>query len=297
MNPIVYLNGQYKPLDQACISPLDRGFLFADGIYEVVRYYAARPVAMPDHLDRLRYSLKELRINCDESTHDLPGVTDELIRRNAMPDCYCYWQITRGAAERDHAFPQPAPSPTVFAYIKPQPALADRPTASPMTAITHDEIRWTRCAIKSVALLPNVLARQAAAEAGCDEAIFVRPHNHVVTEGTARSIFIVRGGELFTHPLDGTILGSVTRKLVIEFARRGGGAGETSGGIAVRQTPFTQTEMLDADECFAVGTTTEIRPVTHINHQPIADARPGPITLKLAAMYHDYIQDICESTG
>lgn len=271
MSDIVYLNGRYLPRDQAAISPDDRGFIFADGVYEVVRYYGGRPFAMDAHLRRLQYSLGELRIVHPDVSFE--AISRELVERNRRPECYVYWQVTRGVAIRNHAFPDPPVPPTVYAFVKPQPPLDLAGPPKPMAAITHRETRWACCAIKSIALLPNVLAREAAADAGADEAIFVREGSDLVTEGTARSVFAVIEGQLRTHPLDGSILGSITRAVCIELA------GEL--GLAVREEAFTRDRMLAADELFAAGTTTEVRPVTEVDGQPIADGECGPVTRQL----------------
>lgn len=274
MAQTVYLNGCYLPADRAAIHPLDRGFLFADGVYEVVRYYGGRPFAMAEHLERLRYSLGEVRITLPADLPSFDQVSDVLIERNATPEAYVYWQVTRGTTTtRDHAFPDPAVSATTFAFVKPMAPLARSGSPKPMTAVTHPETRWTRCVIKSVALLPNVLARQAAKDAGCDEAIFVRDDG-TVTEGTARSIFAVVGGTVRTHPLDGSILGSITRKAALDIAN--------AAVLPVDTRAVSRDELLAADEVFAVGTTTEVRPVTRIDDQPINGGETGPVTRRLA---------------
>lgn len=284
MTKTAYLNGQYVPQDQALVSAEDRGFTFADGVYEVVRYYAGRPLGMAAHIKRLIYSLAQLRIDLPGPADIFSQISDELIARNQTPDAYVYWQVTRGAALRDHRFPDPPVRPTVYASVKPMPPLDPDAPPTPMSAITYPEIRWSRCAIKSVSLLPNVLARQAAHEAGCDEAIFVRDDN-IVTEGTARSIMMVKDLVAYTYPLDGTILGSITREMVIELA-----AGR---GIEIREHPFTHAQMIAADEVFAVGTTTQVRPIVQVDQQKIGPGDTGPITLGLAKAYTQRVLDKC----
>lgn len=285
MEPIVYLNGQYLPLAEAAISPLDRGFLFADGVYEVVRYYGGRPLAMQGHLDRLAYSLDRIRLVLPDSAEPLDAVSGELLRRNNLSDASVYWQITRGAARpRDHAFPDPPVPPTVFAMADAKPPLDRAGPAHRMTAITRPDDRWKHCAIKSVALLPNALARQQAADAGCGEAILLR--DQIVTEGTARSVFIVKDGKLLTHPLDGTILGSITRQILLDLAEQ--------RNIPAEQTRFTREQLFEADEVITVGTTTEVAAVTHIDGQPIADGQPGPITEHLWQVFREHVVNVCE---
>ncbi len=284
MCPTAFLNGRYLPEDQALVPANDRGFVFADGVYEVVRYYAGRPLGMAAHLDRLAFSMKALRIEWPADATPLDRVSDELIRRNELPDAYVYWQVTRGAAVRDHRFPDPPVRPTIYATVKPQPPLDRAVPPKPMSAITHPEIRWTRCGIKSIALLPNVLARQAAHEAGCDEAVFVRDDG-TVTEGTARSIFIVDRGELYSYPLDGTVLGSITRQIVIDLAAQ--------QGIAVHEQPFDVARMRAADELIAVGTTTQVRPIVTLDGKSIAEGNAGPICSRLAGAYRNHVVRQC----
>jgi len=284
MGDIAYLNGAFVHRDEARVSAWDRGFMFADAVYEVVRYYNGRPIGMQEHIDRLMFSLGEIRLALPETEQPLAGASDELVRRNDEPDAAVYWQVTRGVAERDHCFPHPSVRPTVFAMCQPMPPLVRSGPPPTMTAITTPEIRWPKCAIKSTALLPNVLARQWAADAGCDEAIFVRPDGSVA-EGTARSLFMVKDGRLRTHPLDGAILGSITRRLVIDFARE--------IGIDVVEQPFTVEQVFDADELLAAGTTTEIRPIVAVDHRTIGRGEPGPVTGRLLDAYRRMVVHAC----
>lgn len=287
MNPWVYLNDAYVRADHAAISPFDRGFLFADGVYEVVRYYQGKPLAMAEHLERMTYSLNELKLSMGKPVDLLARISDQLVDRNATPDATVYWQVTRGAARRTHVFPDEA-APTVFIATEPAPTLSDSDPVKPLTAISHDETRWTRCAIKSVSLLPNVLARQAAEDAGCDEAIFVR-EDGLVTEGTARSILAVRNGVIETHPLDGRILGSITRKIVLELAEQ--------IRIPTHERAVSLDDLRSADEVIAVGTTTEVRPITAIDGRFIGGGAVGPITLALVDAYRGYVKRACGITA
>ncbi len=283
MDQWVYLNGAYVSAAHAAISPFDRGFLFADGVYEVVRYYNGKPLAMAEHLERLAFSLAELKLTPPPPVEQFAEISDRLVERNAAPDAGVYWQVTRGAARRTHAFPTDA-KPTVFAACEPAPPLSDGDAVEPLTAISHEETRWARCAIKSVALLPNVLARQAAEEAGCDEAIFVRDDG-TVTEGAARSILVVRDGVIETHPLDGRILGSITRMIVLRLAEQ--------LSLPVREQAVTLEQMLGADEVIAVGTTTEVRPIRSIDGKLIGGGAVGPVTRALVAAYRQHVKQAC----
>ncbi len=282
MGQTVYLNGAYVPLDQARISPMDRGFLFADGVYEVVRYYAGKPLAMAEHVARMAYSLSELKLFPPIAVASFADISDELVQRNEMADASVYWQITRGPAKRVHSFPDVV-EPTVFATCDAMPPLVVGGEPTPMRAATHEETRWAKCTIKSIALLPNVLARQAAVETGCDEAIFTRSYE--VTEGTARSILVVIDGKIVTHPLDGRILGSITRKITLDLAEQ--------LGIEVEEQAPTVTQLIHADEVMAVGTTTEIRPIVEINEHAIGGGRVGPITKRLHEAFVEHVRREC----
>lgn len=284
MGDIAYLNGQFVHRDQAKVSAWDRGFMFADAVYEVVRYYNGKPIGMHEHVERLAHSLGEIRLALPDDQQPLAEVSDELVRRNDEPDAGVYWQVTRGVAERDHRFPHGSIRPTVFAMSQPmQPLEVDRDPPT-MTAVTTPEIRWPRCAIKATALLPNVLARQIAADAGADEAIFVRP-NGDVAEGTARSVFMVADDTLHTYPLDGTVLGSITRRLVIDFAHQ--------LGVEVVEKPFTVDQLFDADELIAAGTTTEIKPIIAVDGRHIGRGEPGPVTRRLVDAYRQFVVERC----
>jgi len=284
MDNLVFLNGRYLPLAQAAVSPLDRGFLFADGVYEVVRYYGGTALAMPAHLDRLAYSLGRLRIELPSDAPPFDRISEQLIRRNGLTDASVYWQITRGAApHRHHAFPDPPVQPTLFAMAHAKPPLDRTGPPARLAAITCPDDRWKHCAIKSVALLPNVLARQAACDAGADEAILVR--DSTVTEATARSILIVDKGQLVTAPLDGRILGSITRQIILALARQ--------SGLEVRESYYPLTRLLQADEVIAVGTTTEIAAIVSVNGRTIADGQPGPVTARLWDAFREHVVREC----
>jgi D-alanine transaminase len=283
MSETVYLNGQFLPFEQAHVSVRDRGFLFADGVYEVVRYYNGRPVAMAAHLERLKFSLGRIQLTLPTGLLSFDQISDELVARNGLLDASVYWQVTRGAAARTHAFPSPPVPPTVVAMVQAEPPLPDGDEPKALQAITHDDLRWTQCAIKSVSLLANVLARQAAVEAGCDEAILLR--GRTVTEGTARSIFIAEGGKLVTHPLDGSILGSITRQITIDLAQE--------FGLPVVEEQFEEERLRRADEVITVGTTTEIAAIVRVDEQAIADGHPGPVVRRLCAAYRRRVRREC----
>lgn len=283
MDQIVYLNGTYRPLSEASVSVQDRGFLFGDGVYEVVRYYNGSPLAMEMHLRRLHESLRQIRLTLPEDGPDFPAISEELVRRNDCPDGCVYWQVTRGAAPRSHTFPAADARPTIYAAADPaEPLVPDAPVPK-LTAIRRPETRWQHCHIKTVSLLPNVLDAQAAADAGSDEAILLR--DGIVTEGTRRSILVVRDGVLRTHPLDGRILDSITRRLVLDHARE--------AGHQVDENAPTEDELMSADEVIAVGSTTEVAAVTHIDAQPVGRGEVGPVAQALFDLYKQLVQQHC----
>lgn len=280
---IVYLNGRYLPKAQATLSVEDRGTLFGDGVYEVVRYYNGQPFAMAEHLARLKRSLAGIELAEPGDVPTLPAVSDELVRRNGSPDARVYWQITRGSAPRSHAFPQGV-APTVLVMTYPAAPLdRDAPVAC-WSAIALPDQRWGRCSIKSLMLLPNVLAREHARQQGCQEAILYRGES--VTEGSAANVFAVCDGQLRTHPGDEHILGGVTRECVLRLA--------VALGIDVVERAVTLAELHAAEEVFFTGTTTLIAAATSIDGQRIGQGEPGDITARL---YQALVQHIAEECG
>ncbi|MBK7644033.1 MAG: aminotransferase class IV [Planctomycetes bacterium] len=275
MKGAVYLNGKFVTPARAHVSVEDRGFMLGDGVYEVVRYYRGRPFAMPGHVARLRKSLEAVRIRLDASAHDLAAISDELVTRNALPDAQVYWQVTRGVAPRKHLFPGPEVAPTVLALCYAEPPLEIAGHVRTLSAITRPDMRWKRCAIKSINLLPNLLDSQAAHEAGADTAILVR--NGVATECPSRTLFLVERGALVTYPLDGTILDSITRRIVLEIAQ--------AEHITVREERPAVKRLFAAQEVLVVGTTTEIAAVTQIDGRRIGLGAPGELARKLQRAY------------
>jgi len=260
--------------------------MFADGVYEVVRYYGGHALAMAMHVERLRKGLGALRIDLPGGAAAMAEVSDELIERNRTPDASVYWQITRGAATRDFRFPRGV-EPTVLAIAyKQRPLLPGDPTPR-LTAITHPDDRWRHCEIKAISLLPNVLASQAAVDAGADCAILLRDDSEV-TEATSRSIFIVERGELVTHPLDGRILDSITRRIAIQLAH--------DHDVTVREEYFKVDRLLAADEVVAAGSTTEIAAVVSIDGRAIGageTGKPGDLTNQLFDWYKQHVSEEC----
>jgi D-alanine transaminase len=268
---IVYLNGEYLPLDQARVSVEDRGFLFADGIYEVVRCYGGRPFQLDAHLRRLEHSAEGARLPLAPAVANLAGIIERLLAENNLQDTNLYIQCTRGVARpRTHAFPaQPQP----LLLVMPQPFYALPPEARThgVKAITVPDLRWGRCDIKSIMLLPNVMAKTQARDAGAFEAILVR--DGIVTEGSSTNIFAVLNSTLTTHPSGHNILGGITRQVVLGLA--------ADLRLKVRESAFTPEEMYGAEEVFLTSTSAEVLPITWVDGRTIGNGEPGTVTLRL----------------
>jgi D-alanine transaminase len=266
---IAYFNGRFLGESDVRVSPWDRGFQFADGVYEVVRAYRGRFFRMNSHMRRLRHSLDELRIGYDD-VEALPGVAERLLRENGLTeaDGKFYVQVTRGVAPRSHRFPPATTSPTVFASVAPISSATESHTAK---VILTEDTRWARRDIKSLMLLPNVLASQAAADAGADEALFVR--QGMITEGSHTGFAAVRDGVFRTHPSGSEVLPSITREVTLELCEE--------LGVPVREEAVAVEELSDCQELMILGTTAEVSAVVAIDGRPIAG--PGPITSALQA--------------
>lgn len=271
---IAYLNGEFLPLDEVRISPLDRGFLFADGVYEVIPAYAGRLFRAASHVQRLQRSLAGIRIVDSIGRAGWHGLFESMVERNGGGDQAVYLQVTRGVAPRDHAFPQGVPA-TVFAMTR---KVAPAPAARGMSAVTRPDIRWGRCDIKSVSLLPNVLMREEARDASASEAILIR--DGLVTEGTATNVFVVQGDVLRTPPKSAHILGGVTRELVIELAR--------SAGIDCREQPLDQARLRSAGEVWLSSSTKEVAAVIELDGAPVGGGVPGPVWQRMHALFQDF---------
>lgn len=274
----VYLNGRFLPRSEASLDIEDRGAMFADGVYEVISYHNGKAFALDAHAQRLRRSLDALAIAHPPDLDRFNELSDELVRRTGLLDADVYWQVTRGQARRSHAFPAET-SPTRLAIVYPSKPLTTGGPVPVVRALLVEDQRWARCDIKSLMLLPNVLAKQQAIEAGAGEAIMHRDGR--VTEGTSTSVFIVRDGALWTHPPDHHILGGITRSTLLTLA-----AGASMPAV---EKHYTVQEMLAAEEVFLCGTTTMVAAVTEVSGTTISDGRPGPITTQLHGMLVKHI--------
>ncbi|MFC4308411.1 D-amino acid aminotransferase [Steroidobacter flavus] len=270
--PQCYLNGEYVALRDARISPLDRGFLFGDSVYEVLPVFGGRMFLFREHFDRLARSLREIRMENPHTHEEWRGILEQLIARNASSDCYVYVQVSRGAEYgRNHAFPVVAVKSTVFAMASPLPVFTDAQRAAGLSAITVEDFRWGRCDIKSTALLANVLMKQQAADAGANEAIIVRDGD--VMEGSSTSVFVVKNGVVATPPNSHRILPGTTRDAALSLA---------NNVMPVDIRRISVDELRNADEVWISAATRDVLPVTRIDGAPVGTGRPGPAWLRMA---------------
>lgn len=274
---IVYFNKQYLPKTEVHISPDDRGFLFADGIYDVVRFYNGKLFHWTEHLKRIEYSLQQLKIQYN-SLQYLENIGLELFKKNAFTieqDVVLYIHITRGVYKRFHGFPPEQIEPTIYLTAYPvSPNYTGMKEG--VKVITTDDIRWQRCDIKSIALLANLMGKQQAIEQQAYDAVFIK--NDVITEGTHTSLFGIKDGKLITHPLGTGILPGITRGVITELCKE--------INISLEEREISLDELYMMDEIFLSGTTTEIMPVVQVNNQIIKDGKPGYLTQKLQASYN-----------
>lgn len=282
---MAYLNGDYLPLEEAKISPLDRGFMFADGVYEVIPVYAGCPFRLTEHLQRLAYSLAETAINDPFTAAEWIEVCHQLVDLNGGGNLSIYLQVTRGTPQvRDHAFPQNETPPTVFAMVHSMAI----PTAQPQhnqgfSAITLPDLRWARCDIKSITLLPNILMRQQAVSQQATEAILLKNGNAV--EGAASNLFIVKDNVIITAPLGPEILGGITRDVIIELCQQ--------HQLALTQRSIPEAELRGADEIWITSSTREVVPIVTLDDRPVGLGKPGPVWQKVAYYYTQFRRQLC----
>jgi D-alanine transaminase len=274
---ICYLNGDYLPLDEACVPVLDRGFIFGDGVYEVIPVYAGKLFRLDHHLQRLSNSLNSIYLSNPLSDEDWSTTLQQVVDRNGDGDQSLYLQVTRGVAKRDHGFPE-ATRPTVFVMSNPFKPVDPKLLEQGVAAITLEDIRWQYCHIKSIALLPNILLRQQALEADAAEAILIKQDK--VTEGAASNVFIVLDGILLTPPIGECLLPGITRDLVVELADK--------NGINNEQRDISREELERAEEIWVTSSTREILPVTRLDGNLVGDGNPGPVWEKMYRIYQDY---------
>jgi len=279
---IVLMNGEYIPREEAKVDIEDRGYQFGDGIYEVIRVYNSKMFTAKEHLERLLSSSAKINIPISYSLEELTNLLDQLIQKNNLDTGYIYMQFTRGNSSRNHAFPKGQITPTFIAYTK-EFARPVEQVSNGVQAITVEDIRWSRCDIKSLNLLGNVLAKQKAVEADCYESIQYRDLD--VTEGSSSNIWIVNNGKIQTHEANQYILNGITRQKVIEVVKE--------NNMELIEKAFSIEELIDADEVFLTSTTSEVTPITAINNVPVKEGKVGEVTKKLQVLFQEAIKKEC----
>jgi D-alanine transaminase len=282
--PTCYLDGHWVPLKDARVSPLDRGFLFADGVYEVVPVLHGRPFRLAEHLARLARSCAEIRLANPHTREQWLAIVEGLVNAASQPDLLVYLQVTRGTEHgRNHLFPADA-KPTVFGFASPFPQPSPATLERGLGVVCCEDTRWARCDIKSVALLANVLLRQAAQERGADEALLVRGER--VLEGSSSSVFVVHAGVVATPPDGREILPGTTRDAILELC-----AGHPRSEIR----PITRTELLAADEVWIASAGRGLLPVCRVDDRPVGSGRPGPLWREIDARLRRHLADIADT--
>jgi D-alanine transaminase len=275
---IVYLNGKYLDINEAKISVLDRGFIFGDGIYEVIPAYAGHLFRFEEHIQRLFNSLKAIRLDININFSQWKKIIEQLIQRNGAGDWSIYLHITRGVAKRDHGFPDNGTEPTIFIMCNALYPQSELIREQGIQAITLLDNRWLNCHIKAISLLPNILLRQQAMDAGTQEAILIR--DGFATEGAASNLFIVKNNVLITPEKSHHLLPGVTRDLIVELAQQ--------NQIIIEQRPISELELNQADEIWLTSSTKEIMAVTHLNDKTVANAQPGKLWRNMMSLYQQY---------
>ena len=270
----VYLNGQFLPLEDAKVSVLDRGFIYGDGVYELVPVYGRKPYRLPQHLARLQRSLDGIRLANPHTDAEWEAIIAGLIGRMTFADQGVYLQVTRGAAKRDHAFPTGV-APTVFMMSNPLVLPSREQVERGVAVVTAVDERWLHCDLKTISLLGNVLARQLAVDAGATETVLFR--NGYLTEASASNVLLVRGGVIVAPPKDNQILPGITYDVAFELARE--------GGLPIEVRPVPKDEALAADEMWLSSSTKEVLAVTALDGRPFAGGKPGPVFRKVHALF------------
>ena len=266
MSEIVYLNGEFMPLDQARVPVLDRGFIFGDGVYEVIQAYSRRPFRLPEHLARLRHSLDAVRIDHPLADAEWTRLVDEIIARHPGEDQSIYLQVTRGVARRDHAFPKDS-RPTVFMMSGPLVTPGPEKVEHGVSCVTTTDFRWLRCDVKSVSLLGNCLLRQHAVDAGAEEVVLFR--DGYLTEASASNVFAVKGGTLLAPPKNHLVLPGITYDVVLELA--------TACKVPVEVREIAEREVRDADELWLTSSTKEVLAITALDEKLVGGGKPGAV--------------------
>lgn len=281
----VFLNGDFVAPEAAKVSVFDRGFVFGDGIYELIPVYAGKPFRLDEHLTRMENGLAAIRITNPYSRDEWKQHICGLLDQHQGEQLSAYIQVTRGVAPRDHVFPVPAPSPTVLISVSPLPQPSQTAREQGIKAITHVDIRWDRCDIKAVSLLANVLLRQHAVEQGVAETILIR--DGMLTEGSTTTVFIVKDGVILVPPLSHFMLPGITYDVVLELAKR------HDAPCEVR--PISEAELHAADEIWLASSSKEVLAVVELDGKPVGDGRVGPVQRKMFAWYQDFKNELIAS--
>jgi D-alanine transaminase len=278
---MIYLNGEFMPLEQAKIPVLDRGFIFGDGVYEVIPVYSRRPFRLPEHLARLQASLDAIRIENPCADDEWRRLIERIVAENPWQDQGVYLQITRGVAKRDHTFVRGV-QPTVFIMSNPLVTPSAEVVKNGGAAIVLPDFRWLRCDIKSIALLGNCMLRTEAADAGCTEAILVR--DGFLTEASASNVFVVGDGTVLAPPKSNLMLPGITYDVVLELL--------AANGVAHAVRPVSEAELRGADEIWVTSSSREVMAITTLDGKPVGHGehagRPGPVFAKVHALYQQY---------
>ena len=271
---IVYLNGRFLPIGEATVPVLDRGFIYGDGVYELVPVYGREPFRLPQHLARLRHTLAGVRMDNPHSDAQWEAIIRDLIARQPYDDQGVYFQVTRGVAKRDHSFPKGA-TPTVFMMANPLALPSREQVERGVAVVTAEDNRWHRCDLKTISLIGNVLLRQLATDAGAAEVMLFRDGH--LTEASASNVLVVQDGTIVVPPKDNLILPGITYDATVEFAR--------AAAVPVVVRPVPRAEALSADELWLSSSTKEVLAITTVDGQPFAGGMPGPVFRKVWAAF------------
>ncbi len=280
---LVYLNGEYLPREQAAVSVFDRGLLFGEGVYEVVRYYAGFGFTLDEHAQRLQHSLEAIDIEPGRIVQELKTASDELVQREGFGDAKVYWQVTRGVMDKRSFAYSADTTPTVFAFAAPAGPMQIDGVPQAQVYLANDD-RWANCWIKTTMLMPNTIALNAANQAGCEHAVLAR--DGVIREANSANLFLVKNGELITYPADGSILGGITRSVIFELIDQ--------LGLTLQERSIEVDELYNAEEALITGSGTEVTAITGvvdgIESRPPAEFEVGPITTSLRGAFVNHVQ-------
>ena len=286
MSETAYLNGQFLPLADARIPVLDRGFIFGDGVYEVIPVYSRRPFRLPEHLRRLQHSLDAIRLGNPMADAEWTRLIHELVARHSGEDQSVYLQVTRGVAKRDHAFPKEG-KPTVFMMSSPLSTPPREQIEQGVPCITATDFRWLKCDVKSVSLLGNCLLRQLAADAGAAEVVLFR--DGFLTEASASNVFVVRGGKLLAPPKNHLILPGITYDVVLELA--------AAKGIPIELRAIAELEVRSADELWVTSSSKEVLAITTLDGKPVGNGRPGPLFRTVHQAFQEFKRKVMRAAA